>query len=199
MPSNPILILARGSDLRDKLQNALQAAGHPTSSVATPADAVAYMRDHPVDLIVAEGLAASGAIASLRVGSGGAVTPVLAVAPAGDVEARIAFLEAGADDVLAADFVGSTSGMIAALEQAQPERAVLITECSMADNIAGAFPGTDFLRPCNLCPHMQRITLAGVRASLEHLAPAIEVPEEIAAGARRAVQRMLDASRPRGT
>ena len=99
----------------------------------------------------------------------------------------------------AADFVGSTSGMIAALEQARPERAVLITECSMADNIAGAFPGTDFLRPCNLCPHMQRITLAGVRASLEHLAPAIEVPEEIAAGARRAVQRMLDASRPRGT
>ncbi|MGE0580726.1 MAG: quinolinate synthase NadA [Steroidobacteraceae bacterium] len=98
----------------------------------------------------------------------------------------------------AADFVGSTSGMIAALERAQPERAVLITECSMADNIAGAFPRTDFLRPCNLCPHMQRITLAGVRTSLEQLAPAIEVPGEIAAGARRAVQRMLDASRPAG-
>lgn len=116
MPSNPILILARGSDLRDKLEHALQAAGHPTSSVATPADAVAHMRDHPVDLIVAEGLAASGAIASLRAGSGGAVTPVLAVAPAGDVEARIAFLEAGADDVLAADFAGSElAGRVVAL------------------------------------------------------------------------------------
>jgi quinolinate synthase len=98
----------------------------------------------------------------------------------------------------AADFVGSTSGMIAALGREQPERAVLITECSMADNIAGAFPRTNFLRPCNLCPHMQRITLAGVRASLERLAPAIEVPPDVAAGARRAVQRMLDIGRPRG-
>lgn len=98
----------------------------------------------------------------------------------------------------AADYVGSTSGMIAALARERPERAVLITECSMADNVAGAFPETDFLRPCNLCPHMQRITLAGVRTSLERLAPAIEIPGDIAVGARRAVQRMLDVGRPRG-
>ena len=98
----------------------------------------------------------------------------------------------------AADFVGSTSGMIAALEREQPQRAVLITECSMADNIAGAFPRTEFLRPCNLCPHMQRIRLAGVRSCLEQLAPRIDVPADIAAGARRAVQRMLDVGRPRG-
>lgn len=97
----------------------------------------------------------------------------------------------------AADFVGSTSGMITALARAQPERAVLITECSMADNIAGAFPKTAFLRPCNLCPHMQRITLEGVRASLEKLAPQIVIPAEVAVGARRAVQRMLDLGRPR--
>ncbi|MCP5329221.1 MAG: quinolinate synthase NadA [Sinobacteraceae bacterium] len=99
----------------------------------------------------------------------------------------------------AADYVGSTSGMIAELGRKRPARAVLITECSMADNISGAFPGTDFLRPCNLCPHMQRITLPGIRASLERLAPAIDLPEDIAAGARRAVQRMLELSRPRGT
>jgi len=98
----------------------------------------------------------------------------------------------------AADFVGSTSGMIAALGRAQPARAVLITECSMADNISGAFPHIDFLRPCNLCPHMQRITLPAVRASLERLAPAIEVPADVAAGARRAVERMLELGRPRG-
>jgi quinolinate synthase len=98
----------------------------------------------------------------------------------------------------AADYVGSTSGMLAALEREQPERAVLITECSMADNIAGAFPRTAFLRPCNLCPHMQRITLPAVRASLERLGPAIEVPDAIASGARRAVERMLELGRPRG-
>ena len=92
----------------------------------------------------------------------------------------------------AADYVGSTAGMIATLQQRQPERAVLITECSMSDNITSAFPATQFLRPCNLCPHMQRITLAKVRDSLERLAPAIEVPAEVAAGARRAVERMLN-------
>ena len=98
----------------------------------------------------------------------------------------------------AADYVGSTSGMIATIAREQPKLAGLITECSMADNIAGAFPDTDFQRPCNLCPHMKRITLAGIRASLEQLAPAIEIPADIAAGARRAVQRMFDLGRPRG-
>ncbi len=98
----------------------------------------------------------------------------------------------------AADYVGSTSGMIAALGRERPERAMLITECSMADNISGAFPDTEFLRPCNLCPHMQRITLAAVRASLESLRPAIEIPDSVAVGARRAVERMLDLGRPRG-
>lgn len=97
----------------------------------------------------------------------------------------------------AADYVGSTSGMIEALAAARPERAVLITECSMADNVAGAFPDTEFLRPCNLCPHMQRITLAGIQASLETLTPAIDVADDVASAARACVQRMFgQMSRP---
>jgi len=101
MPSNPILICARGQELRTQLEAVLAEAGYRVDTVTTPADAVAAMRGHPVDLIVAEGLAASGAIASLRVATDGRITPILVVAPARDVEARIAFLEAGADDVIA--------------------------------------------------------------------------------------------------
>ena len=104
MPPTSILICARGPELRTALETALADAGHRTVSVTTPADAVAAMRGKPVDLIVAEGLAASGAIASLRTASEGHVTPILVVAPAHDVEARIAFLEAGADDVIAGAF-----------------------------------------------------------------------------------------------
>jgi pilus assembly protein CpaE len=103
-PTTSILICARGQELRSELEAALADAGHRTASVTTPADAVAAMRGKPVDLIVAEGLAASGAIASLRTASEGHVTPILVVAPAHDVEARIAFLEAGADDVIAGGF-----------------------------------------------------------------------------------------------
>jgi pilus assembly protein CpaE len=105
MPPNPILICARDPELRGELESALSGAGYATTSVTTPADAVASMRSRPADLIVAEGLAASGAIASLRTaGEGGTVTPILIVAPAHDVEARIAFLEAGADDVIPGTF-----------------------------------------------------------------------------------------------
>ena len=105
MPPNPILICARTPELREELESALGAAGYATTSVATPADAVAAMRGRQIDLIVAEGLATSGAISSLRTaGDGGTVTPILIVAPAHDVEARIAFLEAGADDVIPGTF-----------------------------------------------------------------------------------------------
>lgn len=104
MPSNPILICARGQELRTELEAALADAGYSTTTVTTPADAVGAMRGRQVDLIVAEGLAASGAIASLRTAGEGRITPILVVAPAHDVEARIAFLEAGADDVIAGAF-----------------------------------------------------------------------------------------------
>ena len=104
MPPTSIIICARGQELRSELEAALTEADHRVQSVSTPADAVAAMRGGPVDLIVAEGLAASGAISSLRTASEGRVTPILVVAPAHDVEARIAFLEAGADDVIAGGF-----------------------------------------------------------------------------------------------
>jgi quinolinate synthase len=97
----------------------------------------------------------------------------------------------------AADYVGSTAGMISALENERPPRAVLITECSMSDNICGAFPEIEFLRPCNLCPHMQRITLPKILASLEHMAPAIHIPADVADGARRAAWRMLQLGQDR--
>jgi pilus assembly protein CpaE len=107
MPPNPILICARSPELRTQLEAALADAGHAIESVTTPADAVAVMRSRQPDLVVAEGLAASGAIGSLRTGGTSGTTPVLVVAPAQDVEARIAFLEAGADDVIDGGFDAS--------------------------------------------------------------------------------------------
>jgi pilus assembly protein CpaE len=104
MPPNTILVCAKGQKLRADLETALTDAGYAVTAVTTPAAAVASMRDAPPDLIVAEGLAASGAIASLRTAADGRITPILVIAPAHDVEARIAFLEAGADDVISGGF-----------------------------------------------------------------------------------------------
>lgn len=99
-------------------------------------------------------------------------------------------------EVLAeADFVGSTSAMGRWLERERPERVALITECSMADNLRTGFPATQFIKPCNLCPHMQRITLPKIHAALRDLRHAVEVPADIAARARRALERMLAVGR----
>ena len=103
MPANPILICAPSDELRGQLEAQFANAGYSTASVATPADAVAALRDAPFDLVVAEGLAVSGSIGRIRTAAA-IPTPVLVIAPAGDVEARIAFLEAGADDVITAGF-----------------------------------------------------------------------------------------------
>ncbi len=94
-----------------------------------------------------------------------------------------------------ADFVGSTSGMIRHLENSRPERAVLVTECSMSDNVAVELPEIEFVRPCNLCPHMKLITLPKIVQALEHLEPSVEVPAQVAKGAREALQRMLEVGR----
>ncbi len=99
-------------------------------------------------------------------------------------------------DVLAeADFVGSTSAMGRWLAQEKPERVALITECSMADNLRTQFPAIDFVQPCNLCPHMKRITLPNIHACLMDLKHDVQVPDEIASGARRALRRMLEVGR----
>jgi quinolinate synthase len=102
-------------------------------------------------------------------------------------------------DVLAAsDFVGSTAGMIRHLEAARPRRVVLVTECSMSDNVAVGFPEVEFVRPCNLCPHMKRITLAGILRSLQTMEHRVEVDAVVAGRARRAVERMLVVGRGAG-
>lgn len=103
-------------------------------------------------------------------------------------------------DVLAeADFVGSTSGMVQHLGERAPRQVVMVTECSMSDNVAGEFPQIDFIRPCNLCPYMKRVTLASVLDSLRTMAPEVTVDPAVAEGARRAVERMLAVGRgPQG-
>jgi quinolinate synthase len=96
-------------------------------------------------------------------------------------------------DVLAeADFVGSTSGMINWVKRERPGQVVMVTECSMSDNVAAEVPETDFVRPCNLCPHMKRITVENIRDSLRDLKHEVEVDAEIAGRARLAVERMLE-------
>ena len=98
-------------------------------------------------------------------------------------------------DVLAeADFVGSTSGMINWVAEHQPADVMMITECSMSDNVAVEHPDVNFVVPCNLCPHMKRITLDNIQTSLELMQHQIEIPEDIAVRARRAVERMLAVS-----
>jgi len=102
-------------------------------------------------------------------------------------------------EVLAeADYVGSTSGMLRRVEEQRPPRLLLVTESSMSDNLAVDFPDLEFVRPCELCPYMRRITLPGILASLVHLQHRVEVEPEVAARARRAVERMLAVGRGRG-
>ena len=102
-------------------------------------------------------------------------------------------------DVLAeADYVGSTSGMIGYVGRRRPARVVMVTECSMSDNVAVEYPDVEFVRPCNLCPHMKRITLPKILDSLRELRYEVEVDPELGRRARRAVERMLDVGRGSG-
>ena len=106
----------------------------------------------------------------------------------------IAHPECPPDVLEEADYVGSTSGMIRYVDEARPSRVVLITECSMSDNVAVEFPDVDFVRPCNLCPHMKTITLPKILASLEELKYEVEVDPKVGARALGAVARMLEYS-----
>jgi quinolinate synthase len=105
-------------------------------------------------------------------------------------------------DVLAeADYVGSTHGMVEFVGQRAQEttqqrpRVLLITECSMADNVSGTYPDVEFVRPCNLCPHMKRNTLPKILHSLETMEYEVTVDPRIAQRARAAVDRMLSFGR----
>jgi quinolinate synthase len=103
----------------------------------------------------------------------------------------LAHPECPPDVVAVSDYAGSTAGMIDWVSAHKPERAVLLTECSMSDNVAVNNPGTSFVRPCQLCPHMKRITLGNIRTALENMQHEVSVPDAIAAPARRAVERMI--------
>ena len=101
------------------------------------------------------------------------------------------------EEVLAAsDFAGSTAAMIDYVVARQPKQVVLLTECSMASNIAADAPDTEFLGPCNLCPHMKRITLENILEALVHERFEVTVDPAVAARARLAVQRMIDLPPP---
>jgi quinolinate synthase len=93
--------------------------------------------------------------------------------------------------VAEADFAGSTAAMANYVGTRRPARVVLVTECSMSDNLALLHPATEFVRPCNLCPHMKRITLANIRRALETMTHDVTIDPSVAAPARRAVERML--------
>jgi quinolinate synthase len=103
----------------------------------------------------------------------------------------LAHPECPPDVVAEADFAGSTAAMSDYVAQRHPRRVVLMTECSMSDNVALQHPQTEFVRPCNLCPHMKRITLPKIREALETMRHEVTIDPALAASARRAVERML--------
>jgi quinolinate synthase len=93
--------------------------------------------------------------------------------------------------VAEADYTGSTADMSNFVDRKKPPRVVLLTECSMADNISVHHPDVSFVRPCNLCPHMKRITLANIRQSLETMQEEVTIDPALAERARLSVERML--------
>ena len=104
--------------------------------------------------------------------------------------AVLAHPECPPDVCAEADFVGSTTAMLDYIKVAKPARVAMITECSMAGNLVDAFPEIEFMQPCNLCPHMRRITLPKIMRALETMSPQIEIVPAVAGPARRAVERM---------
>ncbi len=104
----------------------------------------------------------------------------------------IAHPECPREVVEVSDFAGSTAAMIDYVKTRRPKRVLLVTECSMADNVASETPGVEFVRPCNLCPHMKRITLPKILDSLVYLKEEVTIEPALAERARRSVQRMID-------
>ena len=99
-------------------------------------------------------------------------------------------------DVLdACDFAGSTGGMIDYVKKNQPKKVMLVTECSMSDNVQADNPNVEFIKPCNLCPYMKKITLQKIFNCLENETNEIFIEEKIAKAARQSVQRMTEIGR----
>jgi quinolinate synthase len=108
----------------------------------------------------------------------------------------LAHPECPAEVLEVSDFAGSTAAMSDYVMQRKPKQVVLITECSMADNVACDAPDTEFVRPCNLCPHMKLITLQNIHDALLHGRYEVTVDPAVAAKAAAAVQRMIDMPPP---
>lgn len=106
--------------------------------------------------------------------------------------AVVAHPECPPDVVAEADFSGSTVKMSEWVASHKPAKVMLLTECSMSDNVAVDHPDIDFIRPCQLCPYMKKITLKSIRSALENNQHQVEIPAAIAAPARRAVERMIE-------
>ena len=107
----------------------------------------------------------------------------------------IAHPECPPDVINASDFAGSTSGMIKYVKDNQPEKVMMVTECSMSDNVQVDNPNVQFIRPCNLCPHMKRITLPKILDCLENETNEILMSDEIINKARKSVERMTEIGR----
>ena len=112
----------------------------------------------------------------------------------GDIKV-IAHPECPPDVLEEADYVGSTHGILEWVRVNNPDRVMMITECSMADNVSVENPHTEFIRPCNLCPHMKRNTLDNIRTSLATMTHQVEIAPDVIDRARQAVERMLEVGR----
>ena len=107
----------------------------------------------------------------------------------------IAHPECPPDVIKASDFAGSTSGMIKYVKDNQPEKVMMVTECSMSDNVQIDNPKVKFIRPCNLCPHMKKITLPKVLDCLENETNEIIMNKDTIEKARKSVERMAEIGR----
>ncbi len=104
----------------------------------------------------------------------------------------LAHPECSPDLIAEVDYAGSTAGMIRYVKERRPPRVMMVTECSMSDNVAAETPDVEFIQPCNLCPHMKQITLQNILESLQLMRYEVTIPEEMAIRARKSVQRMVD-------
>ena len=107
----------------------------------------------------------------------------------------IAHPECPPDVLKASDFTGSTSGMIKYVSDNQPKKVMMVTECSMSDNVQIDNPNVEFIRPCNLCPHMKRITLPKILDCLENETNEIVMSESVIEKARKSVEKMAEIGR----
>ena len=107
----------------------------------------------------------------------------------------IAHPECPPDVIRASDFAGSTSGMIKYVKDNQPEKVMMVTECSMSDNVQIDNPNVKFIRPCNLCPHMKKITLPKILDCLENETNELIMDKKTIEKARKSVERMAEIGR----